>query len=256
MQNNIFSSHSAQQDILVIDKTDSTNTYLKYYLSNFKPLEEFTAIMAREQTDGKGLRGNRWESQKGKNLTFSLLLYPTFIPIRSQFLLSACISISMYELLKNYVENVKIKWPNDLYINHHKIGGILIENSLSSDKIKHSIVGIGININQIKFDKSLTNKATSLSLITQRNDYDLLLLCKELIDLIKKNYSHLKSNENNYLLETYNRHLLYKDAKRPFIIDNQIVEGVIKGVEEDGLLKIEVNNHITKYDLKEIIYHL
>ncbi|MHC8947669.1 biotin--[acetyl-CoA-carboxylase] ligase [Sphingobacterium hungaricum] len=254
MQNNIFSSDSTAQNILVLDKTDSTNTYLKNYLSKFKPLEEFTAIMTHEQTAGRGLRGNIWQSAAGENLTFSLLLYPDFLPIHKQFLLSACISLSVYELLLPITATVRIKWPNDIYVSEKKIAGILIENSLQHQQLKHSIVGIGMNINQTHFVESIQSKATSLKLATHADEnYSVLNICQALIGIIRKNYNRLK-NDAEGILHDYNAFLFQKDQLCSYQVGNEILEGKIIQVEEDGFLQVLVNNEIKKYDLKDISY--
>ena len=115
--------------LIYIEETDSTNHYLND-LCNKQDVSELTTVVANYQTLGRGQRGNSWESEKGKNLMFSFVLYPTSLEIRRQFLLSQIISLSIKEELDTYVKDISIKWPNDVYWKERKICGILIENDL------------------------------------------------------------------------------------------------------------------------------
>jgi len=118
---------------------------------------EFTTVIAERQTAGKGQRGNSWESEDCRNITFSFVLYPTFIEARRQFILSQIVSLSIKEELDQWTEGISIKWPNDIYWNDKKICGILIENDLSGHHIGRSISGIGVNINQDVFRSNAPN---------------------------------------------------------------------------------------------------
>ena len=143
---------------------DSTNNYLKNIIKS-SGKRELLCVTAEEQTAGKGQAENSWHSEKGKNLLFSMVLYPEFLEVSKQFFLSKIISIALVNVLNKIQKGFKIKWPNDIYYKDKKIAGILIENLLSADKINRSIVGIGININQENFPSEIPNP-TSLTLIT------------------------------------------------------------------------------------------
>ena len=144
--------------LLVLMETDSTNRHLTQLCDEQgTDIPEFMTVIAERQTAGKGQRGNSWESEDCKNITFSFVLYPTFIEARQQFILSQIISLSIKEELDEWAEGISIKWPNDIYWNEKKICGILIENDLLGHHIGRSISGIGVNINQEVFRSDAPN---------------------------------------------------------------------------------------------------
>ncbi|MGL4851973.1 MAG: biotin--[acetyl-CoA-carboxylase] ligase [Phocaeicola sp.] len=137
-------------------EVDSTNYQLNLY-ANCKELPPFFTLWAEFQSAGRGQRENRWESEAGKNLTFSTLLYPKAVRANQQFLLSQWIAICIQSTLSNYTEGITIKWPNDIYYHQYKICGTLIENDLQGIWINRSIAGIGINLNQENFYSNAPN---------------------------------------------------------------------------------------------------
>ena len=154
--------------ILKEETVTSTNDRLAE-LCQEKEIKEFTTLMAEYQTAGKGQRGNSWESEYGKNLTFSTVFYPQTIAPASQFILSMAVASAICTALAHYVhaDCLQIKWPNDIYWKDKKIAGILIENDLTGSQISQSIIGIGININQEEFHSSAPNPV-SLRQITKK----------------------------------------------------------------------------------------
>src|SRR5262249_33751399 len=141
--------------------------YLKNILSNSTPVPEGTVIMAESQYAGRGQQQNTWHSEPGKNLTFSILLKPSFLPVSQQFDLTRTISIGVFNALEPFLgEKLKIKWPNDIYYDDGKLGGMLIENAIQAGQIKNAVVGIGLNINQEVFPPGAAN-AVSLKQILQ-----------------------------------------------------------------------------------------
>ncbi|KAA6312566.1 Bifunctional ligase/repressor BirA, partial [termite gut metagenome] len=142
--------------LIRLEETDSTSRYLTT-LCEHNEVEEFTIVLSHFQTAGRGQREHSWKSEAGKNLLFSMALYPSFLEVRNQFLLSQIMSLSMKEGLGEFASGFSLKWPNDIYWEEKKIGGMLIENDLVGNRIRRSIVGIGININQEKFHPSLPN---------------------------------------------------------------------------------------------------
>lgn len=172
--------------IYFVEETPSTNTLLKE-LSASQKLKEGTIIAARHQTAGRGQKGNQWEAEKDKNLTFSMIIYPEMIAIENQFILSEIVSLAIKKTLDKYTSRISIKWPNDIYWEDKKICGILIENSLSHEGIEKCIVGIGLNINQEHFVSNAPNPI-SLYQITQQT-YDLKALLNEF-------YTHFESYYN------------------------------------------------------------
>ncbi len=142
--------------IFWVEEATSTNSVLAAAADR---LEHGTAVAAHKQTAGRGQRGNSWESEPGKNLTFSLLLKPKALPAARQFEISQIVSIAVAQVLREELgtDDVKIKWPNDIYYKDKKIVGILIENSLTGAAIERSIAGIGINVNQATFHSDAPN---------------------------------------------------------------------------------------------------
>ena len=139
--------------LIHISETNSTNNYLQSLCSKQK-VEELTVVVADFQTSGRGQRGNSWESDSGKNLLFSIVIFPEFLEARRQFLISQIISLAIKEELDTYTTDISIKWPNDIYWHDKKIAGILIENVLSGSTFSRAIIGMGLNINQKNFYSS------------------------------------------------------------------------------------------------------
>lgn len=213
---------------------------------------EGSIVITDCQTAGQGQRGNTWEAEPGMNLTFSFLLKPGFLPINHQFLLTKVVSLSICHTLKDLgMSDCCIKWPNDIYIQSKKICGILIQNTLQGNTIQYSIVGIGLNINQINFKEP---KATSIRLITGTYT-ELNYVLDKLLSIIAHNYQILRNNP--VILDTeYMQSLFLKDIKSWFKNDKEeCFEGTIRGVDESGRLEVEMDSGITeKYQLKEIMY--
>ena len=138
--------------IIKLDATHSTNLYLKK-LSVEKQLEDFTIVVTEDQFEGRGQRGAVWQSEKGKNLTFSIFKRIGDLAIGHQFAIGMCTALAVYNCLDEYgVPDLKVKWPNDILSGQKKICGILIENTFASGTIKSAIIGIGLNVNQTNFD--------------------------------------------------------------------------------------------------------
>src|ERR1700744_3789849 len=207
--------------------------------------------MAENQFAGRGQQQNQWHAEPGKNLTFSVLLNPTFLPVSQQFDLIRTISISVFDTLRPLLgHQLKIKWPNDVYYGDKKLGGMLIENILSGNTIKHSIVGIGLNVNQEHFPDGASN-ATSVKQILQR-DEDLRNLLAHICNNIEANYLKLKTGDTAYIREEYLKRLYWLAEKKRFKAAGNEFEGTIKNVTETGKLQVERDGNIHEYNLKEI----
>jgi BirA family transcriptional regulator, biotin operon repressor / biotin---[acetyl-CoA-carboxylase] ligase len=251
LQNNIFSGLFVGQNLITIQHVDSTNNYLKNLLSKSKPVPEGTVIMAESQYAGRGQQQNRWHSEPGKNLTFSLLLKPSFLPISLQFDLTRAISLGIINALEPLLgEKLKIKWPNDIYYGDQKLGGILIESVLQGNQIKNCVIGMGLNINQEIFPLELPD-AVSLKQILHR-DYDLKLLLSEICKNIEVAYLNLKSGRFDVVRKAYLERLYWLNEIQKFASKGQIFEGEIKGVRDSGLLLVSNNGSLEEYNLKEI----
>lgn len=155
--------------IVHIGETDSTNYWLKEHG------EGEMVVVADYQTAGRGCGTNTWESERGKNLLFSALIHPKQIPASHQFHISMAVSVAISEALEQYIGDVSIKWPNDIYWRNGKICGILIEQTLKGTLIKESIIGVGLNVNQRKFRSDAPNPVSLWQITAQETDRDALL---------------------------------------------------------------------------------
>lgn len=236
----------------------STNTYATELLSKIKP-NEGTVIVAQQQTAGRGQFGSNWASVAGLNLTFSLILYPNFILPAAQFSFNQAIALGISDAVStclrvyqksNAPQNtVAIKWSNDILINEKKVAGVLIENSLSANKILNSVVGIGININQTDF-RDLPN-ATSLAAIIGET-IDILDFRQLLFDAIEARYLQLRAGRD--LQEPYLQRLYRfgEDACYEIVATAHLIYGRIVGITPEGKLELLTQNGIEAFVVKEI----
>jgi BirA family biotin operon repressor/biotin-[acetyl-CoA-carboxylase] ligase len=252
LQNNIFSGLFVGQNLITLEEVDSTNNFLKELLSNSKPLIEGTVIMADKQYAGRGQQQNIWHAQPGKNLTFSLLLKPNFLPVPDQFDLVRVVSLGVFDALGPLLgEKLKIKWPNDIYYGDNKLGGMLIENMIQAGQIKNAVIGIGLNINEEVFPESLPN-AISVKQILHA-DYDLKTLLSDICRRIEAYYLNLKAGKTSFIREAYLAQLYWLNEKRSFKAHNTIFDGTIKNVRDNGLLMVKNDNgEEMEFSLKEI----
>jgi BirA family biotin operon repressor/biotin-[acetyl-CoA-carboxylase] ligase len=252
LQNNTFSTLFIGQNFIKLPSVDSTNNYLKVLLSKSEPLPDGTVIMAEEQYAGRGQQQNAWQAEPGQNLTFSLFLKPSFLAIKNQFTLNMAISIALNNaLLPMLGEGVSIKWPNDIYYHDRKLGGILIENIVSGQSYKCSIIGIGLNVNQQHFQAGLKDRATSIHQILHKDvnlDELLAVICSQ----IESQYLNLKSKTNLSLTKEYLKKLYRFGRPSSFRHNGQVFEGSITGVTELGMLVIESGGKVEAYNFKEV----
>lgn len=247
-----FPDNSFPFPLLRIAETDSTNNYLKAYCLKHS-VKEFTTVVAGFQTSGRGQRGNSWESERGKNLLFSVVCFPHFLPARHQFSLSQAVSLSIREELSTYADDICIKWPNDIYWKDKKICGILIENDLTGKFISQSVAGIGINVNQKSFSSPAPNPV-SLWQITGK-EYPLMELLAGILQRMKNYYRMLEAGEYTTISQRYAQVLfrkkgfhLYKDEKGEFLAE-------IVCIEEDGRLVLQTETREKRsYLFKEVEY--
>ncbi len=226
--------------IVHIDETDSTNNWLKEHG------EGNMVVVAEHQTAGRGCGTNQWESERGKNLLFSMLVHPHDIPAVRQFHISMAISLAICESLEQYIGDLSIKWPNDIYWRNGKIAGILIENTLKGTVIKSSIIGVGLNVNQRDFRSDAPNPVSLWQVSGQETDRD------ELLRDILRRFDGLLGHDirNHYLSRLYRRRGFhpYADADGAFMAE-------IADVREDGHLVLSdeaANERI--YAFKEVTF--
>jgi BirA family biotin operon repressor/biotin-[acetyl-CoA-carboxylase] ligase len=231
----------------VLDTVDSTNNYAMGRV-HAGLAKHGMLWFAKEQTAGKGQRGKSWEMEKGKSIAMSLVLEPGRLQIKDQFHLSAVVALACFEFFAAHAgDETKIKWPNDLFWRDRKAGGILIENKYQGKAWKWAVIGIGININQVKFDKFLINPV-SLKQITGKT-FNTIDLAKALYTLLMKNLAGPKTIED--IMLQYNEHL-YKVNKTVTLKKGKIkFETVIKEVSAQGHL-ITVDAIENEFDFGEV----
>lgn len=237
-------------NVIELEETESTNTYAKQLLAEEKPLEG-TVVIAKHQTNGRGQQGNIWSSEKGKNLTCSYIMYPVFLGADKHFYLNMVVSLAVKEVCESILEDeVKVKWPNDIYFGKNKIAGILIENSISGSTVITSVIGIGINVNQTKFDEMLPNPS-SLKLLTEQEvsvDHVLQLLSVYL----EKYYLQLRKGNLHFLQRAYTEALFRYNQTGYFKRGEQTFKGEIAGIARDGKLIIHSNGKELRFTMQEI----
>jgi len=241
-------------NLIQLASIDSTNNYAKQLLANSKPIEG-TVIMAHEQLAGRGQMGNIWQSEAGKNLTLSLIMYPNFLEASKQFYLSMAVSLAVKDFCEEVLKDeIKIKWPNDIYYRNKKLGGILIENTISGSNLASTVIGIGLNINQLQFNPALPNP-TSFAQV--RNDnYDILSLIEPLCVYIEKYYLQLRQLHFNFLEKGYTQALYRFQQTHEFKKGEQIIRGEIDGVTKDGKLIVQSGSKTYRFAFKEVEYVL
>lgn len=240
------------KNIIKLESVDSTNNYTSKLLADNK-LAEGTVVLAGYQNLGRGQINNSWESEPGKNLLMSVILYPDFLPVQQQFLLSKVVALGVRDMLACYVNEVKIKWPNDIYIGDKKIAGILIENSIMGYTIGSTVAGIGVNINQKLFMGDAPNPVSLVQLLDCF--FDLNEVFKMLCERIDWWYVLLRNGQVDIIDNAY-INALYRYGIESFYGDNggRFI-GVITGVNSIGQLLISnLSGSGKAYNFKEVAF--
>jgi BirA family biotin operon repressor/biotin-[acetyl-CoA-carboxylase] ligase len=234
-----------------LEETPSTNTYAQGMLREKPP--EGTLVLAYKQSAGRGQKGNVWLTEPGLNLTFSLIYYPGFLSVKQIFLLSKITSIALRDTLLEFVpmQEVDIKWPNDVLLNAKKVAGILIENQLEGNRISSSVIGVGLNVNQAKFPIELKEKATSLFLV-KKEKFDTEEVLGMFLSKLEARYLELKNKGSSNIDQQYIRYLYGYQEEILFEREKQSFRGMIVGVDESGRLAVAEENQLRYYDFKEI----
>lgn len=237
--------------LIKLNAVTSTNDYLKS-LASKQYLENFTVITARNQTAGKGQMGASWVSEPDKNMIASILVKDILTNVNEVFHLNIITSVAMLDTLNSLkIKEISIKWPNDIMSGSKKIGGILIENIFKSNQEIFSIIGIGLNVNQTKFDD--LKKASSLCLIYNRT-FDLEEILNVFIEKLRFYIAGYLSGQKNNIWDYYHKNLFKINTPMPFEQpDGSRFMGIIKGVNESGKLKVQFeNDSIQLFGLKEL----
>ena len=239
-------------DIIKLDAIESTNSYMKDLLGK-NTLNNFSVVWAEEQTKGRGQLGATWISDHGKNLTFSVLIKFNTFNLTDQFYLSMAVSLGVRKVLSKYLPlPVHIKWPNDILAGKDKIAGILIENIIGGSTIKQSVIGIGLNVNQVYFPEGIGNPISIKIFLGINSEREELL--KEIINAIKLYVKCLEIKDFAFLKTEYLTYL-YKLNKPSMFIDSAgiLFLGKIIGVSKEGKLLVDLENETTReFNLKEI----
>ena len=232
--------------ILHIEETDSTNQWVKAHLDELRQEGRPLCVTTDYQTAGRGCGTNRWESERGKNLLFSLLVSPNGIRANKQFRISMAISLAICKALGQHLGYLTIKWPNDIYWRDGKIGGILIENTLQGNSVRDSIIGVGLNVNQREFRSNAPNPVSMWQISEQETDRDALLH-----DILTTFEDFLgRYNKESYTAMLYRRRGFFPYADKDGAFMAEIVD-----VEDDGhLLLMDDNGRERRYAFKEVTF--
>ncbi len=241
-------------NIVSYESLTSTNTQANVLLKN-NDLPEGTVVHSDFQTAGRGQPGNRWESEKGKNLLISIILFPASVAPTEQFLVSMTLSLGMCDFFDRYLTGSKIKWPNDIYFKDDKIAGILIENSIMGDTIESTIAGIGLNINQEKFPREVRNPV-SLKVITGK-EYDRDVCLKQLLSDLDNRYKLLLYGDRQNIRNEYVSRLYRFYEPHKYKTAKGIFTGRITDISVSGILSVEdESGKIHGFSFKEIYFVL
>ncbi|MEO9966406.1 MAG: biotin--[acetyl-CoA-carboxylase] ligase [Reichenbachiella sp.] len=242
--------HFLGKKVIYLSHCHSTNETAAALLKE-KPQIEGTTVITNHQTNGKGQRGSTWESEAGKNATFSVILKPSMVAANQQFQLHLITTLAIHAALFPFLgKKLKIKWPNDIYYGDRKLGGILIENSLKGHAIEASIVGIGLNVNQKTFNEP---KAISLTEIVG-DEFEVNELIEQILIQLEKTYLVLRSGDMKKLKSQYLRRLYRYMSKANYEIPGRTVKGTIVGVTDSGHLQLKEDEVTHEFDFKEVSY--
>lgn len=236
--------------IIKLNAIDSTNLFLRS-LSIDTNVEDFTVVVAKHQTKGRGQMGTVWSSQDAKNLTFSVFKRFDNLKLDQHFVISMVASLAVINTLKKLnLPKLSVKWPNDILSANKKICGILIENVIKQNNVAATVVGIGLNVNQVNF--SNLPQASSLLNVTGI-PYDLDELLQSILKELETLFDLVESNHFKTIKTTYESYLFRKDKPSTFKNEEGLFSGFIKGVSNEGLLEVLLEDNILKtFDLKTI----
>ncbi|MCH5600349.1 biotin--[acetyl-CoA-carboxylase] ligase [Niabella ginsengisoli] len=244
--------------MIELSSIDSTNNYALSLLKgpNLTERQENvghgSAVFAHEQFAGKGQRGKTWLSHSGENVHLSVIINPEKIGLQRQFLLIAIIALAVRDFFDHYAQSdISIKWPNDIYFKERKAGGILIENVISGKEWKWAVAGIGLNINQIDFQKVKERIPVSLKQITGKS-FDCFELAKELRNEIMNRYEYVMMSQSvDAIIEEYNHYLFKKNEKVYFEKEGKTFEALVKEVLPTGQLIVQTDVEMN-FDFGEV----
>ncbi len=242
--------HHIGSSIIWLDQIDSTNNIAREWTDSGN-INDGTIICAHYQTDGRGQDNTKWESEAGKNLAFSLMLFPHQLDAAEQLKLNISVSLAVRDFVNHYVPDAaSIKWPNDIYAGNQKISGILIENSIQGESIRQSICGIGININQDSFDSV---KPTSLAMLTGMN-HNIEQCLHKCVDYLNTRINLMYNYSLLELISQYEKVMYRINQYTEFLYNNEMLQGIVSGIDQNGCLRLETPEGIRLFRNKEIIW--
>ncbi len=232
------------------DTIDSTNSYALRLIST-EEVKEGTVIQAGYQSSGRGQMSKSWEGNSAENVYMSVILKPIFLALQKQFFLNKIASLAIIDVINDYMKvDAKVKWPNDVYIGNRKTCGILIQNMLGGKTIQHTVIGIGLNVNQEGFSQSLPNP-TSLK-IESGKQFSIQEVITRVSSYLDFWYSELKQGNYNKISYAYIDKLYKCDEESQFQSEGLYFSGIIRGIDSSGKLMIEKYNGVHGYALHEI----
>ncbi|UNY98986.1 biotin--[acetyl-CoA-carboxylase] ligase [Zhouia spongiae] len=237
--------------IIKLDAIDSTNSFLRQ-LSTINKVDDFTTVIAKHQTSGKGQMGAAWKVEEGKNLTTSVFKRISCLRNEELFYVSMAVSLAVYDSLKKFlIPDLAIKWPNDILSGDKKICGILIESVVKGRDLEAAIIGIGLNVNQTGFDN--LPQASSLKAITGIQ-YNVDELLQEILVHLQHYALFIEEKEFDVLKVKYEEKLFRKNKPSTFKDkEGRLFMGFIKGVSESGKLILRLEDEVFReFDLKEV----
>ena len=216
-----------------VEETTSTNTYIKGLALE---ADEMVVVSTLWQTAGRGQGVNRWESERGKNLLFSLMARPSFVAVQQQFALSMAGALAIKDVLDRFTPDIRIKWPNDIYWRDRKISGTLIETSLAHGEISRFVYGIGLNVNQVQFVSDAPNPV-SLAQITGKQ-VALMPLLNSIVEAFLAQWDLLKAGQTHLIATRYNAALYRATGFHPYSDKQGAFDAELVGVETNGIITL------------------
>ena len=234
-------------EIIRLEKIGSTNDYLL----SLKTDKDVVAV-TDYQSAGKGMGTNRWESEPGKNLLFSILVHPTWLHPKDQYLLSMAEALALYDVLSEYTSGITIKWPNDIYWNDRKISGTRIDGNIAGGGMSDMIIGTGININQEQFYSDAPNPVSLYNITRTKYDTDLIL--NDIISRFEYYYNMAKESPDA-IHSMYLQRLYRRDGTYAYEDENGRFEAELLTVKPNGIMVLRrTDGTLSEYEFKQVKY--
>ena len=240
---------------IVLPRVQSTNTWLSQHAEG---LPSLTVVTTPCQGAGRGQRGNSWESEEGKNLNFSMLWLPGGFPAQCQFAVSEAVALAVADTLEECGIHARVKWPNDIYAGDSKISGILIEHSVTGRDITQTVIGVGLNVNQLRFISDAPNPV-SMAMLTGR-EHSVDDVCKTLAAHIERRLQSTADPASRQALHAQYMGRLWRGDGRMHLFatpDGSRFSAAIAGVASDGMLTLmDQSGAMRTYAFKEVSFIL